>query len=186
MPGGRPRKRAHSSAFPPFARDELARDGDELAKCGRDKCSPPLHPARKSETRLNPPLPPHGAPAPRLGCHSSGRRLKNGWTRKSRRWVETATALLTPADLIEGSPRLIDANRDKLRTGELWHRHRSCNYDRVQSAANITSALNSVTTLMAAVPKHTFSNGNIARRSQSVRLRLHRTRHQSRNSLGTN
>jgi hypothetical protein len=40
--------------------------------------------------------------------------------------------------------------------------------------------------LMAAVPKHTFSNGNIARPSRSVRLRWHPTRHQSRNSLGTN
>ena len=49
MPAGRSRKRAHSSAFPPFARDELARDRDELAKCNRAKCSPPQYPARKSE-----------------------------------------------------------------------------------------------------------------------------------------
>jgi len=60
MPAGRPRKWAHSSAFPPFVRVR-----DELAKCSRAKCSLPQYPARKSERiRVSSPLPPHGAPAP--------------------------------------------------------------------------------------------------------------------------
>ena len=68
MPAGRPRKRAHSSAFPPFERVR-----DELAKCSRAKCSLPQYPARKSERiRVSSPLPPHGAPPHRRTQVASG------------------------------------------------------------------------------------------------------------------
>ena len=54
-----PSRKPPSSAFLPFAHVR-----GELAKCSRGKCSPPPLPAEN--IRMTPPLPPHGAPAPRL------------------------------------------------------------------------------------------------------------------------